>query len=309
MPGDVEFWVAINSIAAEDDDGKPVGLDLDGYCTCQGEGSSCEPPPAAGQPCDADEGVDNQLVGLFQALSLALGGQDPAVYYSQRAAAGEWSLLLRVREYNGLANDPQIRLAWYGTYGFFGQPSWDGTDVWPITDSSVVPIGEGGEGTIESPRYEDPHGYVTDSTMVASLPGGSELVLAGGASRMALRFTGGLVTGTILDEAGRWTLQDGLIAARLSEEDLFYSLSSFRGEQGEAYCTDNWFYASAKPVLCQARDILSTSGTASQPCDALAIGVGFGAWAALPGAIVPAAMPTPGCPVPGLDALNDTCDS
>lgn len=303
--GDVEFWVAINSIAVQAE-GEPVGLDLDGYCTCQGDESSCV-PPGGGEACDDAEGVDNQLVTLFDALSLALGGADPAQYYSERASAGEWSLLLRISDYNGQANDPEIRLAWYGTYGFVGLPTWDGTDVWPIIESSVVPLAEGGDGTIDSPRSQDDHAYVADSTLVASLPADSELVLAGGASRMALRFTGALVTGTIHDEAGRWTLQDGLIAARLSEEDLFYSLSSLRDELGEPYCTDSVYYLGAKPVLCQARDILSTQGTASQPCDALAIGMGFVAWAALPGAVVPAVQPPPGCP-PETDPTDDSCD-
>ena len=153
-------------------DGATVpGYDLDNVCTCLFDaGPSCVGrSPQASTYCDvpagsANQGIDNQAAKLFQLIELPVG---PSVFsssvFSLQADAGHWSLLIRLEGYNGLMDDPQVDLALFPAGGLGKKPGWDGSDVWPVVSTSV-------DGGTSNPKYRSNGAYVSQGTLVATLP-------------------------------------------------------------------------------------------------------------------------------------------
>ncbi|UQA56424.1 hypothetical protein [Polyangium aurulentum] len=308
--GDETFVVALKTLRLQEiagADAGPLGLDLDRFCTCETEGPSCIAP--MGQPdggsCDGIEGRDNAVEGLFTQLAGALNKQDMGAFYSEFAGKGVWSVLFRVRGYNGQPNDDQVRLDWYVSGGFGAQPLWDGTDAWPIAAKSLPP----GSTDLEQPRYFDPKAYVTDGVLVASLPEGA-VMLGGGLTNIELRLTTGTLMARIQKGAdGRYSLVDSLLAMRIKIEDVFLMLSSFRNEEGHAFCTDDLLWSQIiKRNICLAPDIQAGAPEPNKPCNAVSFSMGFDAYPAQLGALVPDPPPPPGCPM-ATDPIYDSCEA
>ncbi|MBW2525094.1 MAG: hypothetical protein JRI23_13005, partial [Deltaproteobacteria bacterium] len=157
--GTLDVLLALRRIYIEDAQGDPVGYDLENLCTCQGQGPSCVAPPVD-LDCDAPRGIDNNLRLVFPPLALATGEPDLLGFYSDRAEIGEWSLLMRIRDYNGEANDRQINLSWYLTTGSLATPAWSGDDGWEVSTSSLLAGADGGPD-IDSPMHVDENAFVT----------------------------------------------------------------------------------------------------------------------------------------------------
>ncbi|MFW5741602.1 MAG: hypothetical protein ACOC1F_14725, partial [Myxococcota bacterium] len=84
-------------------------------------------------------------------------------------AAGDWTLLLRVRGYNGLPDDDRVRLDWYIPAEFYvlqdggkAPPAWDGSDAWPIRTTSLHPPASGQPWDADDTKCFDEHAYVTN---------------------------------------------------------------------------------------------------------------------------------------------------
>ncbi|MBI4951254.1 MAG: hypothetical protein HY908_04420 [Myxococcales bacterium] len=301
--GDVSFVVAVRRVLlTRQVDGGALGVDLDSRCTCQGEDSTCV-VPGDGGACDFPGGRDNATAGLFGTLQTLLQQGDIGTFYSAQAEQGKWSLLMRVRNYNGDSDDDQVELAWYVADGYYPidtqVPKWDGTDSWIVSSDSVT------ASDVNQPTYVDPYAYVTNHMLVASLPA-SALVLAGTLSRIRFALTGGGVLARIVPSGTSFALREGIVAARIAESDLFAAVSSYRDDNGLPLCTDGLFYATAKSIVCNGRDILSGLGGPSMPCDALSLAVGFESDPAELGPVLPTAPPATLCP-PGTDPATDTC--
>jgi hypothetical protein len=283
----------------------PIGLDLDKLCTCQGEPSSCVAP--AGQPdggaCDGEDGRDLASSGLLGILGKALNKDDLGVFYSGFAEKGVWGVLLRVSGYNGEANDDEVRLEWYVSAGFGALPLWDGSDAWPISSKSLMD----GSMNLNEPRYVDPLAYVKDGMLVASLPEGA-VVFAGGMTNLELRLTAGTLMGRIEKGANGYSIVDGNIATRMRLADAFLMVSSFRSDEGLAFCTNDIVWTQLiRPQICRAPDIQVGAIEPNKPCDAISFGIGFDAYPAQLGNVVPVLPPAGGCP-PEFDPINDSCD-
>ncbi|MBI4700838.1 MAG: hypothetical protein HY744_06695 [Deltaproteobacteria bacterium] len=252
-PDDVDFVVAVRRIFLGEDpaDAGPlpdggmspdeIGYDLDRMCTCQGEGDSCLVPQyAEANHCDGPAGRDQASVKLFQVAAI-FSPEIDSEFQSQRVQEGFWSLLLRVRHYNGTANDGQVDLAVYTTPGFRDDPcnpdfpKWDGTDRWPIDESSVKLKGgpDGGAGgsggaggaggsgdaggaggsgggggacpgkgsldqlyDINDPVYVDHYAYVADWRLVASVPE-SKFIIVGSETYLSIKLAAAFISARI----------------------------------------------------------------------------------------------------------------
>lgn len=300
--------VALRSIYMGDGADPLPGFDLDFTCTCfEGAGETCTTKNAKPQ-CDGEGdgqgGVDNAAALLFQLVVDNLGsGYFGSKYYSESAELGGWSLLIRLSDYNGAPNDPAVTVSLFVSPGLEAGmvPVWDGTDAWPISADSVGPAGD-----VSDPLYVSNGGYVAGGVLVATLPSAT-IRFSGGASTISVRLRGGVLSGRLVFDAAGARLTEGVLAGRWSEEDVFASLSTFRGQGGLLICTNSLYYQPVKSRVCSARDILTDAILpASTPCDALSIGIGFEADPAQLGPVVPAAEPTPGCP-PESDPVNDFC--
>jgi hypothetical protein len=310
--GSISFTTAVHAIAlSEHPQGGPIGVDLDRTCTCFGdppEPPSCVEPDISMPACDEAGGRDNAVAPLAAQLSIALGVNNIGEFYSGEADEGVWSMLIRVEDYNGEADDDQVRLSIYTTPGYpvlaMGPPLWDGTDVWPVSEASVD-TDMNGMLDINLPLYTDPKAFVTGGVLVGSLPT-SRIVMAGSVSRLEFTITAGGLMAQLVDEAGGWTLRDGVMSGRWAVADIFQMLSSFRDSNGAPFCTSDVLYSIAKPALCNARDISSGLGGPTALCDAVSIALYFEAEPAQLGTLLPAAAPSMGCPAM-TDPIIDNC--
>jgi hypothetical protein len=102
--GDGAFVVAIRSLQLEKaSGGTSPGMNLDGLCSCTEDDRACRSldPDDEGGACDMDRGRDSQSQALFSAVAYLLGVSEVTSYYGALSAAGDWTVLLRVRGYGG----------------------------------------------------------------------------------------------------------------------------------------------------------------------------------------------------------------
>lgn len=296
-----EIVLALRSIDLGDGAASPPGYDLDHVCTCFADaGPSCVSPVAH---CDAPGGVDSASAQFFTLIQVALGSSSfSSASLSSKVEKGVFSLLVRVRGYNGQADDPAVEVAMFPSGGTASPTLWDGSDAWDVADQSVT------GGDLEQPVYTSAGAYVASGVLVAAMP--SVLMKLGGTEdTITLQLTGGVLTGNLVQQGNDYIMTGGILAARWKIDDVFKALSTYRDGNGKPFCTDLAFaYQTAKTTLCNGRDILTDpTGAKSLPCDALSIGLGFTAHAARLGALSPPPTLTPGCP-PETDPSNDACN-
>lgn len=328
-PDDVDIVVAARLINFGETDlsmGPLVGLDLDNHCTCQGDGPSCQAPPAdESEHCDGPEGIDNAVAEFFKFLG-TFDMDFTSGRYTTRAEEGNNSMLVRIRDYNGGANDDQVTLSLHPSPGRDTdpcggpkQPSWDGTDTWPISSVSIRALGGGGMGggmggapacgnngfDPDDPLYADSNAYVTNYVVVANVPD-LALQFVSDDDSVAVRLTAGFVVGTLRQEANGWALRDGVIVGRWRLSDLFAMVGQITS-QGQPICTDHPVYPLIKKSVCKFPDIASTLAGPTAICDALSFGLGFDAEAARFGAVIPQ-QPAPSLCPPATEPALDNCD-
>jgi hypothetical protein len=328
----VDFVAAVRSMNFGEDDldnGPTVGYDLDNRCTCQGEESSCNVPEwATADHCDGPEGRDNAASQLFAWLTVFASNLS-SQQQSEAAEQGDWSLLIRVRDYNGQANDDRVTLSLYPSPGLDKDPcleptptpNWDGNDRWPIPAHVLGGyVGGGGVGggqgqggcggtggsewDVDDAVYTDVNAYVTDWTVVANLPEAG-MVLSSGGTATPLNITAGFITARIEQVASGWALRDGIFAGRWRISDFFEMLSTIENA-GSYLCTDHPVYDAIKSAVCEYPDIAAELAGPTTPCDALSFGMGLEADPAQIGVVLESPTAPSECP-PGTDPADDQC--
>ncbi|MBI5532891.1 MAG: hypothetical protein HY898_09265 [Deltaproteobacteria bacterium] len=303
--GDLELVFAFTSIrfdSGADAGAHPVGFDLDLTCTCQGEGDSCVLPSwATAIGCDGPDGRDNAFASMMAEFG-AVAPEFSAESWSASIAAGSWSVLLRIRNYNGQADDDEVELAWYVPLRFQPDlPKLDGSDAWRIVGTCIAP-GDGGDPY--SPKYFDPKAYVSNGTLVARLP--KAVFRPSGWASMIL--TDAVVTGRLMQSAIGWEIQDGGIAAVWALNDVFAGMKHMVISASEL-CADpnDQVYAAVKKMLCSHADIYRLPGAPATTCDSISVGLGFETVPAVLGEIRPPEAKPDLCG-PQTDPANDSCD-
>jgi hypothetical protein len=307
--GTVDFYAALRSIDLGETKPVSAGLDLDNFCTCETEGSSCAYPPYAADEknhCDSAEGRDNAVAKLFKLIQDVVGTASfGSSVFSSKAEIGQWSTLLRISDYNGEPDDAQVTVALYETgwdeTGKTPEPLWDGTDLWPVASSSLSDA-----VTIDSPVYLDAVAYVTGGILVASLPD-AYLGFNGGGSTLGLRLTAGTLSGRIEKKGDRYRVVDGVLGGRWKADDIFKVIGAF-DLGGQKLCNDgSTAYKRFKEIMCSQIDIASKLGGATTLCDSLSFGMSFSTEPAGVDKIYePNTTPNP-CSK-GTDPANDSCD-
>ncbi|MBM4356876.1 MAG: hypothetical protein FJ096_02075 [Deltaproteobacteria bacterium] len=334
VPGGAEIEVIAAVRAIDIGEGAPDlsslgparGYDLDQFCTGEGDGSSCLLPeggnPAASK--DGPGGIDNASAVLFGAIKAFEPLLDSA-RFSEGADRGDWSLLVRVQGYNGLPDDSEVTVSLYPSPGLRAEkcvsmdavPKWDGTDAWPV-GTSALKMGsgtgdDGGRGTcspgvpgysFDRPRFTDPKAYVSGGQVVANLPD-VEITAWLAKSPLVLRLKAGFVTGKLVKVGSGYGIEGGRFVGRWPTSAMLRQLAASVTSELPV-CTDNPIYKLLKDGVCDARDVTSTLGGPTTPCDALSIGIAFEAAPATLGAVVPLAPSESECP-PELDPANDDC--
>jgi hypothetical protein len=327
----------------EVDSGLTVGFDLDNRCTCQGENASCNAPTwATADHCDAPAGRDNAAAALWK-QAILFEPQISSAEMSIDIDQGEFSLLFRVRGYNGQANDDQVDVAIYSSPGLGADPCWpagqqarwDGSDPWPVLALSLLPPlgsggagggggaggsgGAGGPGTaggggctvdsagydLERPRFDDPNAYVANGTLVASLPQAT-FVFANKQQLLPLELAAGFIAGELsLQGDGSWTLENTIFTGRWKIDNLLRTLLDAANRNGPV-CAGDQLYGVLKGAVCPHVDIASSLGGPTTPCDAVSFAMRLRAEQAQLGVVYDAPLFVASCPA-GQGPADATC--
>jgi len=326
LGGDIEFTVAMASLSFGDPHGVSLGLkhhseigfDLDMTCTGQGEGPSCVIPEwaTANDKTDGVGGRDNSVGALIAQIQAMIPEFGSATYNSV-VDQGQTTVLFNIRGYNGQPNDDRIEASLYVAAPFDSfepgtKPQWDGSDVWPIASDSLA---DGATAT--NPKYFDPHGYVRDGVLVASLPEASlrlpNALLDGNAGSMNLKLVGAFLAGKLVEvdaaDGKRWELQDVHLAGRWPTDDLVKQLSQFPEPSNldMPLCMDSSNYEVFRNLLCSFTDIYAGIASPTSVCNAISFGVHLETRPAYLGDVVEVEPPASDrCPAE-TDPVQDAC--
>jgi hypothetical protein len=286
---------------------KSMGYDLDHTCTGQGQGSSCAKPDweTTAVPLDSPQGRDNSANAVFYQASLFVP-PDQRVFSDFKADldSGSQTVLVRIRGYNGQANDDRVEVAvfagtlWESVLAGGPPPIWDGHDRWRVTTPWLERSADGSL-SVDSARFRDQHAYVTNNTIVAHF----DAVLLGHAFIPAGTWQQGLLTARIVHQGHAVVLRDAMLAGRWPARDLlhFLRLELLPGA-ATASCRDGAIYGTLVKEFCPYIDIASGKDGPSTPCDSISIFIGFDAEPAEIGDPIDVPEPAPiDCDPPAID--------
>jgi hypothetical protein len=302
--GDVDFVVAVsylrllpNGTATVNHPHPPTGFDLDHACTCPGPGS-CKPRGAM-QQCDADGGADEAANAIFQTFSL-LNAAFTDDGLNQSIRKGLYTLLFRVKSYNGGRNDQQVSFIVYISNGInrvdggAPAPRYDGTDVWSIDPSSLLGGAtvdggascEGNDGVCV-PFFADTQAYVADGILVTHID--FPILFSAGTTNIPVTLSGTELAAPLVFDGTSYRIDEGQLGGRWNTGGLLTAMGGAEDplSPGQNLCGDSGTYRNIKSTVCGSADIMASSandGTGAT-CDALSLAVSFSASQAHLGAI------------------------
>jgi hypothetical protein len=281
-PSDVE--VAIETLqldpAAADAATELLGVDLDNRCTCHPHAASCM--PGSGRQdlqCDESGGRDimaNKFLHTWVALGETALSEEALNRDLSRGRAGS---LLRVHNYNGLANDKLVVVeffgrAWIAPVGGVDQPTAkDGSDVWSPYTASIVGVTTAVEQDIAA--------YVKDHVLVA------KFVIATIALRpntgmydnpLIVELRDAVLMGTLVPTDRGFRLESAQLAGRWPAQKALLAFSALADARG-FLCGSHPYAALLQAMVCENVDIASqrANDNTGATCDAMSLAIGFSA--------------------------------
>lgn len=320
--GAFDLYYALNSLELSDPSRSSRGFDLDDACTVDKATTTCLTTRGRELPVDLANGVDN---AGYAYLSLAL------VAPKSPLSEGRYGIVVRVRNWNGLPDDPGVEVTLYNSPGLGATdggprtPRFDGTDTFDLYDEQSPPS-EGQpapKGELVALRSDESTAFVKGGVLYANLVPddyafgttySDDLHFTYTALRTdgsRLPFVSLLLSAKLVGSGADAKLVDGTLAGTLSSDEILASLPFVRdpgavGDAGPTHvCPGTSLYTSARNKVCASLD-LSTSGPDPEyPCDGLSGVFGFSAVAVKRGALVRATYTT-SCPAPL--ASPESCD-
>ena len=284
-------------------DAAPLGYDLDKLCTCP-DRRACANPQATGQQCDIpNTGIDNAA------------GQILAVLYPPQANSrlqdslthGKNGLIVRVQDWDGTANDADVKVSIYNVVGLKGDEDGgaparlDGNDEFIVDEASLLNPQDLGS------RFFDTSAYVANGVLVASLDFDFRLEVpnllgdaASPASVTVIPLTTARLVGKIERVGASGLRMTGAqLVGRLPIDRIFADLPSI------GLCQNNPGFAQIRGAACAALDLPVSPAQDGKNgvCDALSFAIGvsvgparLGGHAVAPGVSNPCGVePTPKC--------------
>lgn len=282
------------------------GLDLDGVCSgcaesalgCAARGVVCTPPPFANanDAPDFGAGVDNVLLPILTII----GSPKKSIELESEAFAGSGTLGIRLWDYNGGDDDPEVKVALMVLGPRVSPPppasgTFDGSETWAVNELSVLT-------SATEPRFVSSTAYVTGGILVAHIEPTLNL---GAALPFPIPLRNGLLRAEIVKSVGYVALRRGVLAGFVTTDDIFTALSVMSGSNDDL-CIGSVFYDVVKSTLCCAADV--TTNAPGDLCNAVSVGLEFEADSIkLSGDITPFSYPSSACE-PEYDPKNDSCD-
>ena len=279
------------------DGGATDGGALDGGAWA-GWDLECAPrrPASAGPVLDGDACRDNAF-GAYVTLALAALPTDVQGDATMRMARGEYALLMRVRGYDGGADDPLVVVDVWPTV--YGAPvggargdalRWDGTDELWIAREAFSSLDD------DTAVIRDAQGYVRGGVLVMRLPTRADFDFASAEVLLRLRVTDATITARI-DPDPTARLEDVTISGRWPLADLFAQLPWLGLCPGDP--ADDAIARLVRDGLEPAADVAAEPLTGSAPlvpCEAISVAIGMTGYPARRGGVTSYERPPGVCP-------------
>lgn len=288
--GSIAFVAALRAfdfgLAVDGGAGAVPGFDLDDFCTVTPGMNSCASSATgttfATYVADKDGlngGTDNAGYGLLKFLGAATDTVKQEAINAQ-LAAGVAGLLARVKNYNGMPDDPDVFVEWFPALGVAGstadgappRPAFDEGDTW-IRDATYWNV-----ATYDTSTIFDSNAYVAGGKVVAHFDALS-LTLPFFSGNLFVVIRDAVVVADIVKTpSGSYRLTNGLFAGRWATRDILAALGPIYDSAFNAWiCQSPTLYASVKSTACPARDIAARAQNdgADAGCGAISVGVKF----------------------------------
>jgi cysteine-rich repeat protein len=311
--------------AASEDDGAEAwqrfGLDLDGVCSnsasCSDSAQSCR-AASSEIPFDGSACRDNRFARVQSVLSPVpeigerYGLREETFNCNLRR--GTYNMILKLSDYNGQPDDPEVRADFYVSPGLTRLPPWNCKDgdaesypfwnasaewqVDPTNLTDAIPAA----GSLPASSIADSKAFVRQGYLVAELPDGAQLRLGGASNTyrsFALTTRKSLWTGSLRHmQDGTWQVEDGLVAGITLASDLletFHELGLC--QQSEQAPDQASFYQLVSDAIRNNADMLADGRVdENASCDALSFAIAFRAAQLTPGLALAAPERITCCP-------------
>ena len=228
------------------------GINLDHVCTFDRDSGSCVSPPTVfSAAVDRAGGADN---AAYEAFTTGAGALTVASLVKIELKNGNWSLLLRVRDYSGAADDPSVVVQVATGFARTGT-------TWSV---DAVSVDGGLDGAVTSASA-----WVTGGVLFARF---DEFPMASRSSmgNFVVRMKAAYITGTL--DATKGTLSSGLVTGRWPVSDALFEIARVKSTV-PALCLGQ----QVANILCSGRDISHDpkDDNKRSECDAVSMAFGF----------------------------------
>lgn len=305
----------------------PVGFNLDRTCTTSVATSSCTTKTfdTGWSKFGVDKGslgVDNAGLAVLEDLSFVGTAFNPSEI-NARLKAGEFGVVVRLSDWNGLADDDSVTLEIFPAIGVWkqtaggpvpgGTPTLTSADMW-IRDRRFQNI-------VDASVYRSVEAYVTKSRVVASF----ETVSIGVSvpydnKPFDIVVHEAFFSAPLVPDGSSWRLENGVLGGRWRTSDLLGQirtvyLDDTLGQKKVVLCDPGApanLYGSLKTLICPGRDIRGAGreDNKAMPCDSLSAGLLLDTYTVTDAgdfADLPAPIPSARCAKDGSVPLGDDC--
>jgi hypothetical protein len=256
------------------DPADPVGLDLDGLCTCPIDPSSCRNGTLT--LCDTgDAGRDNATALVLRTLKSS--SYDLLDTFNAGVSSGVQGLLFRVDGYNGGTDDPDVTVGFFASNGVeVRPPTWAATERWTSDKNTFVVEAEeprAGAADKRIPKTIALNGYVRDGVLVASFGDRARLSLSKTFELAIQQLT--LTASISSNSSGAVSVSNVLLTGFWEKNELF---RAFRGLDGlgttKPICENAAVEAIGRGFICSALDsVTKPTANAVVACDSASFGL------------------------------------
>ncbi len=262
---------------------RDYGLNLDGKTSTRESIDVCTGVVGASTDvandgaCGRDNAFGNRIIPFLQSLiSSKISSQVSAVIVE-----GGPTMLVKVE---GLSRDDTsypVTASLFSGASLGRAPKFDGTDVWPVSPTSVL------AGDITQPLAITAKAYVAGDTLVITGTGTLDLPI-GGAPGLVVHVHGPVVTMALSEDHRSAT--GGTIAGVLDLEETVEGFGAVAGSISQSLCGGEAWASVAKQIRQAADILLDGTNEPGHTCTGISLGIGFEAKPALLG---PLANPLP----------------
>ncbi len=207
-------------------------------------------------------------------------------YCTRVQEEGQSTVVIRLRNWNGQANDPVVTVdissSVFGAPGTSttppavnvndgtlvgsgdpARPAWNGNDWFWVRDDMFV------AGDVNTPRILDDTAYVRNRVLVMRRPDRALLTVVGPTLGLRVQLTGGFAMGEISEDL--LTLENVVFGGRWSKTDLLDTARSVE------VCPGSDLYGIVSDAIDKIADVRSnpTEDGTGVPCNAVSFGVRF----------------------------------